>query len=128
MNSELSQINAAINSISNKLKSSQKQTLLNESFNSSLNRVTQPLGIQEPSELAADTINNMSLNSYSNQSILDELRHLHSHGKVYENLDSMLLTQAVVLNRLFHHAISSDDAETAIKASETCRKSCRYTK
>jgi hypothetical protein len=122
MDSELARINSEIESIELELKSSQKQNLVKQSFNSSLNRVTQPLGINEPSELAADTISNMSLGSYSNQSILDELRHLHSHGKVNENLDSMLLTQAVVLNRLFHYSLSSNDADTAIKASDTCRK------
>jgi hypothetical protein len=122
MDSELARINSEIESIELDLKSSQKQNLVKQSFDSALNRVTQPLGINEPSELAADTINNMSLGSHNSQSILDELRHLHSHGKVHENLDSMLLTQAVVLNRLFHHSLSSNDAETAIKASDTCRR------
>jgi hypothetical protein len=118
---ELSKINVELNEIENHLKS-QKQDTLNQSFNSALNRVTQPLGINEPSELAADTINVMSLNAHKTQTILDEIRHLHSHGQVEDNLDSMLLTQAIVLNRLFHHSVSSEDIETAIKASQTCNK------
>lgn len=81
----------------------------------------QPLGILEPSQLAASTLNGMTLTQQT-ESILSELRDLHSSGKVMENLDSMLLTQAVVLNRLFNQSILTNEKDLAIKASEASRK------
>jgi hypothetical protein len=86
-----------------------------------LDSKNQPVGILEPSQLAANTLNRMTL-SQQTESILSELRDLHSSGKVLENLDSMLLTQAVVLNRLFHQSVLTNDKDVAIKASEASRK------
>jgi hypothetical protein len=86
-----------------------------------LDSKNQPIGIIEPSQLAANTINRMTLKQ-DHESILAELRDLHSQGKVMENLDSMLLTQAVILNRLFHQSVLTNDKDVAIKASEQSRK------
>jgi hypothetical protein len=67
------------------------------SLASFLDSKNQPLGILEPSQIAAHTLNRMTLTQQT-ESILSELRDLHSSGKVLENLDSMLLTQAVVVS------------------------------
>jgi hypothetical protein len=91
------------------------------SLASFLDSKNQPIGIIEPSQLAANTINRMTLKQ-DPESILTELRDLHSQGKVMENLDSMLLTQAVVLNRLFHQSVLNNEKDVAIKASEASRK------